>query len=113
MGGVAPKLWIGMCRTVQCRAKFRAKSSDALGRACCVYSVLRLEIRDGGVLIPDTPRSRPEPHAELEFWQAMQPLGLGEWAFCLLEVCLPNLFLSTVAPFALQIVQKLVLKSTF
>ena len=42
--------------TPQGRVKFRAKVLDALGRVCQVYSALRLEIKDGGVLLlPSAP----------------------------------------------------------
>jgi hypothetical protein len=46
----------GYADTPQGRVKFRAKALDALGRVCRVYSALRLEIEDGGVLLlPSAP----------------------------------------------------------
>ena len=46
----------GYSETPQGRACFRAKTLDALGRVCRVYSALRLEIVDGGVLLlPSAP----------------------------------------------------------
>jgi len=46
----------GYSETPQGRACFRAKALDALGRVCRVYSALRLEIEDGGVLLlPSAP----------------------------------------------------------
>lgn len=46
----------GYSETPQGRACFRAKTLDALGRVCRVYSALRLEIEDGGVLLlPSAP----------------------------------------------------------
>ncbi len=46
----------GYAETPQGRAKFRAKVLDALRRVCRVYSTLRLEIEDDGVLIfPSAP----------------------------------------------------------
>jgi len=50
----------GYADTPQGRVKFRARVLDALGRVCQVYSALRLEIEDGGVLllpsVPHIPR---------------------------------------------------------
>ncbi len=46
----------GYAETPQGRVKFRARVLDALGRVCRVYSALRLEIEDGGVLLlPSAP----------------------------------------------------------
>jgi hypothetical protein len=46
----------GYADTPQGRVKFRAKVLDAFGRVCRVYSALRLEIKDGGVLLlPSAP----------------------------------------------------------
>jgi hypothetical protein len=46
----------GYADTPQGRVKFRAKVLDALGRVCRVYSALRLEIEEGGVLLlPSAP----------------------------------------------------------
>ncbi len=46
----------GYAETPQGRAKFRAKVLDAFRRVCRVYSTLRLEIEDDGVLIfPSAP----------------------------------------------------------
>ena len=46
----------GYADTPQGRVKFRARALDALGRVCGVYSALRLEIEDGGVLLlPSAP----------------------------------------------------------
>ncbi len=46
----------GYADTPQGRVKFRAKALDAFGRVCRVYCALRLEIRDGGVLLlPSAP----------------------------------------------------------
>ncbi|MDR3797834.1 MAG: replication protein RepA [Terracidiphilus sp.] len=46
----------GYSETPQGRACFRAKALDALGRVCRVYSSLRLEIEDRGVLLlPSAP----------------------------------------------------------
>lgn len=46
----------GYADTPQGRVKFRAKVLDALGRVCGVYSALRLEIENGGVLLlPSAP----------------------------------------------------------
>lgn len=46
----------GYSETPQGRACFRAKAIDALRRVCRVYSALRLEIEDGGVLLlPSAP----------------------------------------------------------
>jgi hypothetical protein len=46
----------GYADTPQGRVKFRAKALDAFGRVCRVYSALRLEIEDGGVLLlPSAP----------------------------------------------------------
>lgn len=46
----------GYSETPQGRACFRAKTLDALERVCRVYSALRLEIEDGGVLLlPSAP----------------------------------------------------------
>ena len=46
----------GYADTPQGRVKFRARVLDALGRVCRVYSALRLEIEDGGVLLlPSAP----------------------------------------------------------
>lgn len=46
----------GYAETPQGRACFRAKAIDALRRVCRVYSALRLEIEDGGVLLlPSAP----------------------------------------------------------
>ena len=41
----------GYAETPQGRVKFRAKTLDAFGRVCRVYSELRLEIKKGGVLL--------------------------------------------------------------
>ena len=50
----------GYAETPQGRTKFRAKVLDALRRVCRVYSALRLEIKDDGVLLlpsaPHVPR---------------------------------------------------------
>jgi Plasmid encoded RepA protein len=46
----------GYAETPQGRVKFRAKLMDAFGRVCRVYSALRVEIEDGGVLLlPSAP----------------------------------------------------------
>jgi len=46
----------GYAETPQGRVKFRAKTLDAFGRVCRVYSELRLEIKKGGVLLlPSSP----------------------------------------------------------
>ncbi len=46
----------GYADTPQGRVKFRAKVLDALSRVCGVYSALRLEIEEGGVLLlPSAP----------------------------------------------------------
>jgi hypothetical protein len=46
----------GYSETPQGRACFRAKAVDALRRVCRVYSALRLEIEDDGVLLlPSAP----------------------------------------------------------
>ena len=46
----------GYADTPQGRVKFRAKVLGAFGRVCRVYSTLRLEIEDGGVLLrPSAP----------------------------------------------------------
>lgn len=46
----------GYAETPQGRVKFRAKAVDALGRVCRVYSTLRVEIGDDGVLLlPSAP----------------------------------------------------------
>ena len=46
----------GYADTPQGRVKFRAKVLDALGRVCRVYSALRLEIEESGVLLlPSAP----------------------------------------------------------
>ncbi len=46
----------GYADTPQGRVKFRAKVLNALGRVCGVYSALRLEIEEGGVLLlPSAP----------------------------------------------------------
>jgi len=46
----------GYAETPQGRVKFRAKALEALGRVCRVYSALRLEVEDDGVLLlPSTP----------------------------------------------------------
>ena len=46
----------GYADTPQGRVKFRARVLDALGRVCRVYSSLRLEIEDDGVLLlPSAP----------------------------------------------------------
>ncbi|HEY1576756.1 MAG TPA: hypothetical protein VGF82_06780, partial [Terracidiphilus sp.] len=46
----------GYAETPQGRAKFRTKVLDALRRVCVVYSKLRLEIEDDGVLMfPSSP----------------------------------------------------------
>jgi hypothetical protein len=46
----------GYADTPQGRVKFRARVLDALGRVCGVYSSLRLEIEEGGVLLlPSAP----------------------------------------------------------
>jgi hypothetical protein len=46
----------GYADTPQGRVKFRARVLDAFGRVCQVYSTLRLEIEDGGVLLfPSAP----------------------------------------------------------
>jgi hypothetical protein len=50
----------GYADTPQGRVKFRAKALDALRRVCNVYSALRLEVEDSGVLLlpsaPHVPR---------------------------------------------------------
>jgi hypothetical protein len=50
----------GYADTPQGRVKFRAKVLDAFGRVCRVYSALRVEIENGGVLLlpsaPHVPR---------------------------------------------------------
>jgi hypothetical protein len=50
----------GYADTPQGRVKFRAKVLEALGRVCWVYSALRLEVEEGGVLLlpsaPHVPR---------------------------------------------------------
>jgi hypothetical protein len=50
----------GYADTPQGRVKFRAKVLDAFGRVCRIYSALRLEIKDAGVLLlpsaPHVPR---------------------------------------------------------
>jgi hypothetical protein len=46
----------GYADTPQGRVKFRARVLDALGRVCRVYSALRLEVEEGGVLLlPSAP----------------------------------------------------------
>jgi hypothetical protein len=55
-GALRRSFGAGYAETPQGRAKFRAKVIDALGRVCKVYSTLRFEIKDDGVLLlPSAP----------------------------------------------------------
>jgi hypothetical protein len=55
-GALRRSFGAGYADTPQGRVKFRAKVLDAFGRVCRIYSALRLEIKDGGVLLlPSAP----------------------------------------------------------